>query len=692
VYSPSRNPKSCSKYSDINDDGKIDQTDFDAQDYPSTPGENACSPLGAIHRSNPVIVTPPEPNAAEQSYSNGPDSFYAKYKTRPTMLYTQTMDGMLHAFVVAKNSTSANPSDPFHTGAGSSIGIASPLPEVEQLQNNELWSFIPPAVLPQLWPPSTSTRLLDGPVAVGNVVFSRSETELQNGDAGTSGFRTVLVGSSGVGRTGFYYAMDVTDPLSPRFLWQLVDHDMGGRLFGDTIPGAAITTLKFRDESSRGRIRQVGVAILPGGRTASANPTKMADRKILSSSRNPRFEWNSSTGYQPRTKVRDWGPADPSRSVTVVELETGRIIARFAGTWADNPGAAASGSKAICDGNSSGPDQTRCGLRASTMVHPDRVSFDSPMTGTPSVFPTGTGQVASRAYIGDADGTLWRLDFTDVDPKNWKAEVAFDAYSNEGNESVLNRAYVVNGLGMGGALGLSATEDEAAMMGEPIEQPAVISVDSNNVPVVSFTTGRQDGFNVSRPGTLHMLATFLDSPSADSESFEPTIDATRGQLMVFRDGGRVIGPLTMFDGRLYVGFFEPNVVGVCGGGTGGWCAVDYLAGDEARPIPFMDLDDDPSTGENGNDRCVAFENGEVVFGISVTAVPSCVPGEDDFNDQYLSGQYNSYSGSRGLKYQLVMQTSQGGDTQDGSSLKTKRQDLPTPKSRSRLQSWVSVMQ
>lgn len=42
-----------------------------------------CSPLGAIHRSNPVIVTPPEPNSAEQSYSSGPCSFYEKYKSFP---------------------------------------------------------------------------------------------------------------------------------------------------------------------------------------------------------------------------------------------------------------------------------------------------------------------------------------------------------------------------------------------------------------------------------------------------------------------------------------------------------------------------------------------------------------------------------------------------------------------------------
>lgn len=42
-----------------------------------------CSPLGAIHQSNPVVVSPPEPNSAEQSYSGGECSFYEQYRSFP---------------------------------------------------------------------------------------------------------------------------------------------------------------------------------------------------------------------------------------------------------------------------------------------------------------------------------------------------------------------------------------------------------------------------------------------------------------------------------------------------------------------------------------------------------------------------------------------------------------------------------
>jgi len=43
-----------------------------------------CSPFGAIYRSKPVFVPPPEPNAAEQSYTSSSEcSFYDEYRTFP---------------------------------------------------------------------------------------------------------------------------------------------------------------------------------------------------------------------------------------------------------------------------------------------------------------------------------------------------------------------------------------------------------------------------------------------------------------------------------------------------------------------------------------------------------------------------------------------------------------------------------
>ena len=636
-------------------------------------GWDKCGPLGAIFRSNPVIVEPPSQNAAEQSYSNnrptGTTSFYQQQRTRPTMLYSQTIDGILHAFVLSKNAALPDPYANVST--------------VDSLENNELWSFIPPAILPQIWPNfKTEARLLDGPLAVGSVVFNRNMTQAAEGTTDLAGFRTVLVGSSGYGDSGFYYAMDVTNPMEPRFLWQLVNSSSGGALFGKVLPGAAITTLKIKDPKD-GVIRQVGVAILPGGRDPGT-PTATMSRRIFSTARSPIFTWNGQ--YYPRSLIRSWGVKVPSRSLTVVELETGRIIARLAGEWGDNPGKT---STTTCSGGPSGADPLNCGLSPSVIVNPARVSFDSPLTGTPVPFPSGVAQTSTRVYVGDADGVVWRINMVDPEPLKWTAEIAWDAYNHSSvPDNSLKLSYVVNGLNSGNPLNLSPTSLIAATMGQPIEQPPIVSVATRGVPTVTLTTGDGESFNTVSPGTLNFLTTFVDDLNASGTSFAPIINATQGISMAFTDGGRVTGPPTLFDGKLFFSYFSPQTATVCTSGKSGWCAVDFLNGSNATPLAVMDVD--PIIP--GNDRCATFQNGEVVFGLAINAVPSCVQTEDNFNDQWLAGQYNSYSSSKGMNYQLVMQTSQGGTSENGSTINSTRVTLPPPRAKTRLQSWVSVMQ
>jgi type IV pilus assembly protein PilY1 len=636
-------------------------------------GWDKCGPLGAIFRSNPVIVEPPSQNAAEQAYSNnrptGTTSFYQQQRTRPTMLYSQTIDGMLHAFVLSKNAALPD----------SYANVST----VDSLENNELWSFIPPAILPQIWPNfKTEARLLDGPLTVGNVVFSRNMTQTSEGTTNLSGFRTVLVGSSGYGDSGFYYAVDVTNPIEPRFLWQLVNSSGGNALFGKVLPGAAITMLKIKDPKD-GIIKQVGVAILPGGRDPGT-PTATMSRRIFSTSRSPLFAWNGQ--YYPRTLIRNWGAKVPSRSLTVVELETGRIIARLAGEWGDNPGKT---STSTCSGGPGGADSLTCGLSPTVIVNPTRVSFDSPLTGTPVPFPSGVAQTSTRAYVGDADGVVWRINMADPEPLKWTAEIAWDAYNHTSvPDNSLKLSYVVNGINSGNPLNLSTTSLVAATMGQPIEQAPIVSVDSRGVTTVTLTTGDGESFNTVSPGTLNFLATFVDDLNASGTSFAPTINATQGISMAFTDGGRVTGPPTLFDGKLFFSYFSPQTATVCTSGKSGWCAVDFLNGNNSTPLAVMDVD--PLLP--GNDRCTTFQNGEVVFGLAINAVPSCVQTEDNFNDQWLAGQYNSYSSSKGMNYQLVMQTSQGGTSENNSTINSTRITLPPPRAKTRLQSWVSVMQ
>ena len=50
------------------------------------------------------------------------------------------------------------------------------------------------------------------------------------------------------------------------------------------------------------------------------------------------------------------------------------------------------------------------------------------MIGMPSVYPADVGAVATKFFIGDADGTVWRFDISSQDPNQWFGE----ARSNDG--------------------------------------------------------------------------------------------------------------------------------------------------------------------------------------------------------------------------------------------------------------------
>ncbi len=162
--------------------------------------------LGDIYHSGIAEVGPPGGFGTELSY---PD-FKITEKSRDLLLYVQANDGMLHAF-----------------NAQDSTGITG---------GTERWAFIPPNVLFagkliglkgtfelrkknlkkwMVFTPlgsgfSMSRYMLDGPILVEDV-FDPDE-----GDSG--GWKTVLLAELGYAGAGMY-AMDITDPDNPEFLW-----------------------------------------------------------------------------------------------------------------------------------------------------------------------------------------------------------------------------------------------------------------------------------------------------------------------------------------------------------------------------------------------------------------------------------------------------------------------------------------
>jgi type IV pilus assembly protein PilY1 len=131
---------------------------------------------------------------------------------RPTV-YIAANDGMLHAIETDVNN------DPYYQTGG--IPTGSTADDTFSGGNNngngvERWAYVPGLVLPDLYKlasvPYTHRYFVDGSPTVGDICLSTP-------CAGLNDWRTVLVGGLNSGGRG-YYALDVTNPLKPRAMWE----------------------------------------------------------------------------------------------------------------------------------------------------------------------------------------------------------------------------------------------------------------------------------------------------------------------------------------------------------------------------------------------------------------------------------------------------------------------------------------
>lgn len=567
----------------------------------SCPFGGVCSELGSIYHSTPVAVGAPREFLRDESYSN----FALANAKRPLVVYTSTTDGQLHAFKVASN----DPNDTF---------------KVDSLANNELWSFIPPVVLPRLLGTfNQQSLLLDGGIVVKDVVFNRDDT-LAVGVS--SPWRTVLVASGG-GAGGFYFALDVTDPTKPTFLWQLSTDSSGNRLFGRSSPAPAITTVNIQNQL--GKREEVAVAVLSGGESPLSNGTCPRQPKPYN-----HLKFNGPYGV--RGSVKCWQNVSndgPGRSLTIVRLDTGEVLMNFRG------------------GQLEGPPGPLANGRAKV------VPFDSPISGPPVAYPGQTGSVASRIYVGDADGTLWRVDVSSSNPNDWKVELAWDAYSTSG---------------------------DAAQGSEPIQTSPVISIDPFGNSVVLFATGEQSQFSNgsnSNNRVWSLKETVVAGVSQISDNW----------IVPLANGTRVTGPLTLFDGVVYFSTYSPpnNLSNACSAGFGSVWGIDYLASSNGGPVGRYAVDpNDPSQGKTTN---VDQPPGVLVFGVAVAQTPTCLETET-FVDPYL-GTRVSVSNSSSSRFNLVFQTGGvGGAAVDNSKTNTVTRLLSSPRQIARVDSWASVLE
>jgi type IV pilus assembly protein PilY1 len=291
------------------------------------------------------------------------------------------------------------------------------------------------------------------------------------------------------------------------------------------------------------------------------------------------------------------------------------------------------------------------------------VGFDSPITGEPVPFPARTGEVSDRIYVGDADGTLWRIDLSSSDPDDWTAHIAWDAYSVTGD-----------------------TADE----GQPIQTRPIISLDEVGNTVILFSTGDQEAFFTATVGMKNRVWSILEQPVAVGAV---PFRNKENWLIQLADGKRVTGPMAVFDEVAYIATFTAQTgLSSCADGFGSIWGVHFTESTSTAqgPYPLERLPQDPNAvpivfvDEQPQDP------GTVVFGVSITQEPSCFE-TASVTDEYV-GTYTQITTAVPPRFQLTFHTGQTGQPNPGGQTNTARMALPLPRNSSRIDSWASILE
>ncbi len=617
--------------------------------------------FGDIYHATPVNVGLPNAFIRDSSYA----AFRAGQLSRPPVLLAATNDGILHAFQE----------------------------DVTTETQNELWGFVPPRVMtaiPSIYGGGHALLMDSAPVAK-DVAFgpSGSSTSQPWGRsrldvrAGKANWRTVVVG--GITAGGGYYALDVTDTNHPQFLWQLTK-DQGLPLFGSTPGTPAIGAVYYRESLGQDPI-ETPVAFLPGGADAPWTANQSCPR------------WDATSALYPlpantRASARCFVGA--AESFTVVRLWDGKVLRSFR----NNPAGDGTANHPI---DATSPVTLMQTGAAPLNPVPSFSGIDSPITGAVALYPAGTGSVTTRAFVGDIDGTLWKVDVSNADPQNWTFQIFHDAYGLE-------------------------TGSTAAMMGQPIATQPITTVDRVGDITVLYATGDQNTFASTN---VNHVWSVTERTSYNATSGITTFTPIVNWHLRFDTGLTPTGPLTLFNQMVYFSTFSPDsaVAGACLNGSGTLWSMNYLDDSkvDSLPMPGFTLGAGeaigastagsgysiPSTCRYGGTasapasfanqpdptqptfRCIALDPGSVVFGAGITERPTCVATSAMPFDPYtgMTTSHQDVSAVTPGNFQLVVQTGPtAGTGAGGSTTKTLPRTLVAPVSQTRVSSWASIVE
>jgi type IV pilus assembly protein PilY1 len=425
-------------------------------------------------------------------------------------------------------------------------------------------------------------------------------------------YRTVLVmGLRGGGP--YYFALDVSDPLNPKFLWQHTEKYMGNA-YAQPAPGQVLVEVG-------GVLQERAVALLPGG-----------------------------SGELDTVRARETGPIGcPAQGIGAPPVTGGTTRAR---------------TRQRCWNRIGRQMQWVDMVTGETLFSFDERTFNAPLTGGIALYPGGVGAIATRAYLTDADGVIWRIDFSSRRPERWTAQPFHDIFWDAG-----------------------------ATAGQPAYEPPVLTTDSEGNVVIIQGTGNIDELDSTAENRVVSLT--------DHTSFTPAGSTFRADLnweLRLHAGEQLTGPIELFSGVAYFATFESTSSGdACNYGQSRIWGVEYRRNGSSAPMgyvvgptgrfPLPQLESVAGSGRLDAYFLGPFVN-QIVMGVSVNQQLLCTRGTEEI-DPYIGTRYR-VSGTGGGQFLLVAQVSgRALSTSPGdSSVRTITRTLPAPNAYTRILAWV----
>lgn len=518
----------------------------------------------------PTLLGVASPAAKDQlvNFIYGQDAYDSNNNLNTTELRPWITGDVLHSrpLVVNYNSYTFTPANEGNETSNQSMifvgGNDGMLHAFKDTTGEEAWAFIPPDILPNLTNMTGAAHnyYVDS-TPVAYVYDANGNGTIETGD------RVILMfglrrggGSDSAPTNGYYYALDVTNRLSPQFMWKISSATTGFSELAESWSEPKIVKMNIGGVTTIAAFFGAGYdnANEDGRYGATQSFTGTGTASVTDLGSGVAVSTGSSTGLSPR-----------GRGIYAIEL------ARFV-------------NGALSTDYS--------GQKIWGMTNAENSAMTFSFAGEITALDTDNNGYTDRLYAADTGGNLWRFDVGGASTATWTGTKIFSANPGSGTDTGRKIFYKPSAVVESGYTMLFfGTGDREHPLNRAVVDRMYAIKDNN----ITTTKTESDLTDV----TTDLLQSTTATTGATSVSgIISALNASSGWFIKLNEnsGEKVLAPPVVFSKVVYFTTYSPNVVVTdpCDPGNLGVAriyAVDYKTGEA---VINYDTSNDSSTIDN----------------------------------------------------------------------------------------------